>query len=451
MEACRTRVWTRAPDASSSEVFPTASLVDLPGAQTWAAAPLVVAGRAIGALTVARAGEGTLERATVDMLEMYGRLLALALHNAAQRAALFRIRSNGEERVSLLEAELGSQPGVALETSLSPAMLEVAWKARQVAPTDTPVLILGETGTGKEWLARSIHRASARTEHPFVKINCAAIAAGVLESELFGHVKGAFTGATRDRPGRFQIAHRGTLLLDEIGEIPMELQSKLLRVLQEGTLFPVGSDRQVKVDVRILAATHVDLERAIAKRLFREDLYYRMSVFPLKMPPLRERLEDMPRLTEVLLQAQAVRTSRKGMRVTPEGLDKLCAYDWPGNVRELANVLERATILARTKELGPEVIDLPEHSPVVAHHSPSSSAPPPEAPSTVLTLDGAQRIHIQRALALTGGKIYGVHGAARLLGMKPSTLQSRMKKLGIARLNNVEGIEHEMNDGPPSA
>jgi transcriptional regulator with GAF, ATPase, and Fis domain len=347
------------------------------------------------------------------------------------------VRSDGEERVSLLEAELGSELGVAPETSLSPTMLDVAWKAHQVAPTDTPVLILGETGTGKEWLARAIHRASARAACPFVKINCAAIAAGVLESELFGHVKGAFTGATRDRPGRFQIAHRGTLLLDEIGEIPMELQAKLLRVLQEGALFPVGSDRQVTVDVRILAATHVDLEQAIAERLFREDLYYRISVFPLKVPPLRERLEDLPRLTEVLLEAQTARTSRKGMRVTPEGLDKLCSHDWPGNVRELANVLERATILSRTKELGPDVLDLPERSPLAPR--PSSSSPPPPSSPTVLTLDGAQRLHIQRALALTGGRIYGAHGAARLLGIKPSTLQSRMKKLGIARLPNGDG------------
>jgi formate hydrogenlyase transcriptional activator len=335
-------------------------------------------------------------------------------------------------------AELGAESDGVLETSLSPAVLEVAWKARQVAPTDTPVLILGETGTGKEWLARTVHRWSARTAHPFVQINCASMAAGILESELFGHVKGAFTGATRDRPGRFQIADHGTLLLDEVGEIPMELQSKLLRVLQEGTLFPVGSDREVTVDVRILASTHVDLERAIAERSFREDLYYRLSVFPLKLPPLRERLDDLPLLCDLLLEAQASRTGRRGMLVSPAGLEKLRAHAWPGNLRELANVLERATILSRENDLDPLLLDLPPCSPVEAESL--APRPPPEEPlASVLTLDEAQRRHIQHVLALTGGRLYGERGAARLLGMKPSTLQSRMKKLGLSR--TAEGRE----------
>jgi transcriptional regulator with GAF, ATPase, and Fis domain len=355
-----------------------------------------------------------------------------------QAAALLRLRSDGEERIGLLEAELGGETDSVLEASVSPAVQEVAWKARQVAPTDTPVLILGETGTGKEWLARAVHRWSNRTAHPFVKINCAAIAAGVLESELFGHVKGAFTGALRDRPGRFQIADHGTLLLDEVGEIPLDLQAKLLRVLQEGTLFPVGSDRQVQVDVRILASTHVDLERAIVAGTFREDLYYRLSVFPLKLPCLRERLDDLPWLCEVLLHAQAARTGRRGMKVSPEGLEKLRAHAWPGNLRELANVLERATILSPHRELEPRFLDLPECGPAAAE--PTTAPPPPlEEGQALLTLDDAQRLHIRRALAVTGGRIYGEHGAAHLLGMKPSTLQSRMKKLGIARTAQAKG------------
>ncbi len=215
-------------------------------------------------------------------------------------------------------------------------MRDLARRARQVAETDTPVLLLGETGTGKERLARAIHRWSSRADHPFVTINCAAIPAGLLESELFGHVKGAFTGATRDRAGRFQMAHGGTLLLDEVGELPVELQAKLLRALQEKTFEPVGSDRTVRADVRILAATHVDLQQAIAQRRFREDLYYRLSVFPLRLPPLRERLEDLPQLCAFLLGEQARRTGRRGMRVTPEGLARLArmtglatCVNWP--------------------------------------------------------------------------------------------------------------------------
>jgi transcriptional regulator with GAF, ATPase, and Fis domain len=410
---------------------PPADPFALQGARSWVLAPLMLGGAPIGVLSVARACAEPFEAAAVGAVEVYARLLATAACTVVQAMAILRLKSDGEERVSLLEAELGGETDTVLEASLCPAVQDVAWKARQVAPTDTPVLILGETGTGKEWLARAVHRWSSRTGHPFVKINCAAIAAGVLESELFGHVKGAFTGALRDRPGRFQIADRGTLLLDEVGEIPMDLQAKLLRVLQEGTLFPVGSDRQVTVDVRILASTHVDLERAIVAGTFREDLYYRLSVFPLKLPPLRERPDDLPWLCEVLLLAQAARTGRRGMKVSPEGLEKLRGHAWPGNLRELANVLERATILSPHRELEPRFLDLPACACPAPEPAPRAS-PPPEA-AAVLTMDEAQRLHIQRALSACGERIYGEHGAAALLGMKPSTLQSRMKKLGIGR------------------
>ncbi len=299
-----------------------------------------------------------------------------------------------------------------------------------MAETDTPVLLLGETGTGKERLARAVHRWSARAEGAFVTLNCAAIPAGLLESELFGHVKGAFTGATRDRAGRFQMAHGGTLFLDEVGELPVELQAKLLRALQEKTFEPVGSDRTVRADVRILAATHVDLQQAISQRRFREDLYYRLSVFPLRLPPLRERLEDLPPLCAFLLEEQARRTGRRGMKVTPEGLARLAAYDWPGNIRELANALERATILSRKPELGAEAFDLP----IRVSGMKASVEAPPLVEGAVPTLEEVQRQHILRVLTLTQGRIYGPGGAAALLGLKPSTLQSRMKKLGITRL-----------------
>jgi transcriptional regulator with GAF, ATPase, and Fis domain len=346
-------------------------------------------------------------------------------------------------------------------------MREVYRRAERVAPTTTPVLIRGETGTGKERLAFAIHQMSPRRAQPFVRLNCAAIPAALLEAELFGHVKGAFTGAERDRAGRFQLANGGTLLLDEIGELPMELQAKLLRVLQEGTLEPVGSDRTVKVDVRVLAATHVDLERAIAERAFREDLYYRLDVFPLMLPPLRERLDDLPGLVDTILREQARRTGRGGMRVTPAALVKLAAYPWPGNLRELANLLERATILATSRDITPELLALPDaprpalaaagdgwSAPLVdARARPARGAGPgaralgaprvedlaPRPPGARWpTLEEVEAEYVRRVLAETEGRIYGAGGAAEILGLKPSTLQSRMKKLGVARRGGAE-------------
>lgn len=468
--------------------------LDLPGDRWGLVVPLSVGRRALGVLSLARAGGPAFDAGAIAAAQVHARALSLALLALGQSAEIERLRSHGDERISLLETELRGPSNEVIEASRSAAMREVAWRARQVAPTDTPVLILGETGVGKEWLAHAIHSWSARAARPFVKMNCAAIASGTLDSELFGHAKGAFTGATRARPGRFQIADGGTLLLDEVGELPLEVQAKLLRVLQDGTFFPVGSDRLVRVDVRILAATLVDLERAIAARTFRDDLYYRLAVFPLRVPPLRRRIEDLPMLCDVLLAQQAARTGRRRVRVSPEGLAKLATYAWPGNLRELGNVLERATILSRGgDELAPEVLDLPGRAsqaavtparpqPAVTHAAGAAAiqpaatgagggtAPLPGGPSAAaqvqgnaavqppepqprgdaavqppatgpldagmpatLTLDEVQRLHIERALQLTHGKVYGEDGAARLLGMKPSTLQSRMRKLGVRR------------------
>jgi transcriptional regulator with GAF, ATPase, and Fis domain len=226
------------------------------------------------------------------------------------------------------------------------------------------------------------------------------------------------------------MANGGTLFLDEVGELPLELQPKLLRALQEGQFEPVGSDASVKVDVRILAATHVDLESAIAERRFREDLYYRLSVFPLRLPPLRERLSDLPRLCEALLAEQARRTGRRGTRVTAEGLAKLATHAWPGNLRELSNVLERATILAAGSRLSPDVLDLPQ----ARRDAEKAAEPKAAAPFALRSLDEVQREHIRKVLAATGGRIYGRSGAAKILGLPPSTLQSRMRRLGVERL-----------------
>lgn len=424
LETRRAKAFTE-HDHSHGDGDPFDGILDLPDGHACMVVPLCAADRCVGVLTLDRTRCETFPQQVVDLVEVYAQILTMAFVNAEQRAILERLREQDLEHVRLLQTEMAGSPGV-FEESAAPAMRELALRTRQVARTDTPVLIRGETGTGKERLARAIHEWSPRADRPFVKINCAAIPAGLLESELFGHVKGAFTGANADRAGRFATANGGTLLLDEIGELPLELQAKLLRVLQEGTFEPVGSDRTVKVDVRMLAATHVDLEAAIAEKRFREDLYYRLAVFPLRLPPLRERLEDLPKLCTSLLADLGERTGRTNVAVSPEGLAHLATYPWPGNVRELANVLERGTILSAGNRLEPSCLDLPRRA--GGDIAPAMAAPAPAQPTT---LDDVQRAHIRSVLAQVGGRIYGKGGAAELLGLKPSTLQSRMKKLGL--------------------
>jgi transcriptional regulator with GAF, ATPase, and Fis domain len=292
--------------------------------------------------------------------------------------------------------------------------------ARSVAVTDTPVLLTGETGTGKEVLAETIHDWSRRPGS-FVKINCAAIPESLVESELFGHTKGAFSGATMARAGRFVTANGGTLLLDEIGDMPLTAQAKLLRVLQDGTFEPVGSDRTVKVNVRVIAASNCDLAAAIAGGSFRADLYYRLNVFPLRLPPLRERREDIPLIAEEFLRGFALRTGRGPWSLSADTLERLSDYAWPGNIRELVNILERAAILSAPGTL---TVELP---PSIA-----ATADEPAARGW-RTLAATEGEYIRAVLAHTKGRIYGPQGAAKLLGLKPSTLQSRMGKLGIMR------------------
>lgn len=363
-----------------------------------------------------------LDRET-DAPLLHERIHALTQQATVQSQELDRLRRMADERVSLLELELHCMADAALDASVSPAVQQVAWRAKQVARDDTPVLIFGEVGVGKEWLARSVHRTSPRAGQPFVKLNCSAIAASAIESELFGHAKGTRSGATPPKPGRFQIADGGTLLLDEVGELPLDVQAKLLRVLEDGSFFPVGSDHVEHVDVRIVASTRVDLDDAIVAQTFREDLFYRLHVFPLRIPPLRERLEDLPTLCAVLLAQISWRTGRRNVHVTPAGLEKLASHSWPGNLRELANVLERAMLLSPAGDLEANVLDLPRRR--------EDTAAAQDAP--LVTLDEMQRRHIARVLALTRGRIYGDGGAAKILGLKPSTLQSRMERLGMRR------------------
>jgi formate hydrogenlyase transcriptional activator len=287
----------------------------------------------------------------------------------------------------------------------------------RVAPRDVTVLIFGESGTGKELVARAIHRTSSRAHKPCVAINCAALAETLLESELFGHEKGAFTGAIAQKVGRFELANKGTLFLDEVGDIPLELQPMLLRALQEHEFERLGGVRTIKVDVRLVAATNRDLSQMIASREFRSDLYYRLSVFPLSVPSLRERTGDIPKLVRYFTQKYAQRMNKRIDTIPSAAMEALVSYGWPGNVRELENLIERAVILTRGSSLEIPLAEL--------RATPDAATP--------VTLEDAERDHIRRVLEQAGGVVGGRNGAAARLGMKRTTLQSKMKKLGISR------------------
>jgi Nif-specific regulatory protein len=326
----------------------------------------------------------------------------------------------------------------------SPALLAVLQLVERAAPTDATVLILGETGTGKELIARAIHDRSARKDRPLVKVNCGAISAGLVESELFGHVKGAFTGALDKRTGRFELADGGTLFLDEVGELPSETQVKLLRVLQEGEFEPVGSSRTVKVDVRIIAATNRNLEDEVKAGRFRADLFYRLNVLPLHNPPLRQRKEDIPQLAMFFLSRFSRQFGRTLDGIAQETIELMMNYHWPGNIRELQNLIERGVVLSNGAAL---TIDrrllpsaqtgqpMPEAQPLVvaqaaAHHSEQHAAPPLASPTS---LEDLERQHILKVLSQTNWVIEGDKGAARMLNLHPNTLRSRLKKMGIQR------------------
>jgi formate hydrogenlyase transcriptional activator len=301
----------------------------------------------------------------------------------------------------------------------SSALRRVLKQVETVAPTDSTVLVLGETGTGKELIVRAIHHLSSRVDHPVVKVNCAAIPTGLLESELFGHEKGSFTGAIAQKIGRFELAHKGTLFLDEVGDIPLELQPKLLRVLQEQEFERIGSTKTIRVNVRLVAATNAALHQMVTEKRFRMDLYYRLNVFPILIPPLRERPEDIPLLVRYFVQKYS-RLRKKEIRSVPvEVMDTLERYLWPGNIRELENIIERAVILSTGRELRVSLDEL-------------KIAEEP-APHRANTLEDAERDHILKVLKDTKWVVGGPRGAAARLGMNRTTLQFRMKKLSITR------------------
>ena len=426
-------------DHAHGEGDPYDGVLDLPHGHSCMVVPLFAGDRSLGAITFDRTECYPYPNETLRLARVYGQIVALGLVAAEQAARLDRYRRRLQEEKRLLLEEHGgpSEAGRMLEHSRSPEMRRITQLAKQVAITDAPVLIRGETGTGKEVLAAAIHDWSRRRHGPFVKINCAALPENLIETELFGHTKGAFSGATKPRPGRFAVADGGTLLLDEIGELSPALQAKLLRVLQEGTYEQVGSDKPVRVDVRIMAATHVDLEDAMSAGSFREDLFYRLNVFPIELPALRARREDIGAIAREFLTRLAARRGGGPWSIGPEALAALEQRDWPGNVRELLNVLERATILCPEGELA---FDSPATAGARPARRAEASAPKGEASDDaipMITLDELQAQHIRRVVDHCGGRIYGERGAAKILGLKPSTLQSRMKKLGVPRV--VEG------------
>ncbi len=310
----------------------------------------------------------------------------------------------------------------------SAAMRRVQEKIAQVAPTDSTVLIRGETGTGKELIARAIHRASARRDRPLVAVNCGAIARGVVESELFGHEKGAFTGALTRKIGYMELADGGTLFLDEVGDLPLDLQVKLLRVLQEGEVIRVGATQPVRVNVRVVAATHRDLAAMVQRGEFRQDLYYRLNVFPITVAPLRERTEDIPDLARHFTARYAGRLGKAIDAVPTAVLDRLREFPWPGNIRELANVIERSVIITPGSALVLAEWATGQHAPVAPR-----PAGDPAASALPTTLQAVDREHILRVLEASGWRVSGPGGAAERLGLKPTTLEARMKKLGISR------------------
>jgi formate hydrogenlyase transcriptional activator len=359
------------------------------------------------------------------------RLYAKSEHDRRRLAALLQERRTLRRRVTQLQDEIREAHPLDAIVSESDVFGDALHQVSLVAPGDTTVLLLGETGTGKELLARLIHARSERAEAPFVAVNCAALPESLVESELFGYEKGAFTGAATRKLGKFELAHGGSLFLDEVGDLPSEAQAKLLRVLQDSEVQRVGATATIKVDVRVIAATNQDLEVAIAERRFRPDLYYRLSVFPIKVPPLRERPEDIDVLARHFVAVFAKKRRKPITDIEPAALARLRGYPWPGNVRELQNVIERAVILSTGAVVEADIIALPERALSAQWRPASSGHVPPD--SEVRSLAEAEGLAIRQALTATRWRISGPGGAAELLHLRPTTLHAKMKKLGIRR------------------
>ena len=396
------------------------------GAQSMCRLPLVSRDRVLGVLSVGAVREHAFTDDDVSFLGDVAKQVAIAVENAIAYDKIATLKDKLAQEKVYLEDEIRTELNFEEIVGSSEALRHVLRQVETVAPTDSTVLIYGETGTGKELIARALHTLSARKGHAFVKLNCAAIPTGLLESELFGHERGAFTGAIAQRVGRFELAHRGTMFLDEIGEVPLELQPKLLRVLQEREFERLGSTRTLPTDARLIAATNRDLAEMVATQTFRSDLYYRLNVFPMRMPPLRERPEDIPVLVRHFVQQFSRRNNRSIDTIPWDTMDALVHYPWPGNIRELQNVIERGVIVSRGPVLKVPIAEFK------AHTARAAIAKPVKPTSTLRdALGETERNQILKALEQSQWVIAGPKGAAARLGMKRSTLQFRIRKLGI--------------------
>ena len=380
--------------------------------------PLATPRATLGFLAFNRRSDMAFSADDMDHSAQAAAQIAIALENALAFQEIAALKDRLASENIYLDQEIRNVQHLGEIVAESPALKRILNQVATVGATDTTVLLLGETGTGKELIARAVHSASERRARALVTVNCATSPAGLLESEWFGHEKGAFTGALSQKVGRFELAHQGTLFLDEIGDVPLELQAKLLRVLQEHEIERLGSTRTIRVDFRLIAATNRNLDEMVPKREFRADLYYRLNVFPIRIPPLRERPEDIPPLVRYFVQRFAKRLRRPIESVSRESMELLCRWPWPGNVRELQNVIERAVILTR----GPAL---------TISRAEFESAAPPISPA--VTLEEAEREHILRTLEQAGWVIGGPQGAAERLGLKRTTLFSTMRRLGIVR------------------
>jgi len=405
--------------------------------------PLVSRGRALGILRVGRTAERPYDADEVDFLRLAAGQVAIAIENALAFEEITRLKDRLAEEKLYLEEEFRSEMGFEQIIGSSPALRHVLQLVETVAPSDSTVLLLGETGTGKELIARAIHERSRRKGRTFVKLNCAAIPTGLLESELFGHEKGAFTGAISQKVGRMELADQGTLFLDEVGDIPSEIQPKLLRVLQEREFERLGSTHTRKVNLRLVAATNRDLEKMVADREFRNDLYYRLNVFPIRIPPLRDRREDIPLLVGYFVQKCAKQMQKRIEAVPVSVMKGLTAWDWPGNIRELENFIERAVILTRGKSLDAPLGELRKYKRDEPARTSASGTEDDIARivrETVASLKGKspesehskkQHDEIVRVLTECKGRVGGAGGAASRMGISRTTLISRIKRLGI--------------------
>jgi formate hydrogenlyase transcriptional activator len=405
------------------------------GLQAVCCTPLIHHGHTFGTLNLASRRLDAFTAQDLELLQPVGAQIAIAVENALAFKEIDALKNKLAVEKLYLEEEIRSEFNFEEIVGESAALKRALAQVELAAPAGTTVLLLGETGTGKELFARAIHNLSTRRDRTFVKINCAAIPSGLLESELFGHERGAFTGAISQKIGRFELADRGTLFLDEVGDLPLELQPKLLRVLQEQEFERLGGNRTQRVDVRVVAATNQDLSKQVAERAFRSDLYYRLNVFPIQIPALRERPEDIPLLVRYFVQRFS-RSLNKGVEYIPaDVMDALSNYSWPGNIRELENLLERAVLLSPGKELRVPLSEIKSSAvnSAAGMDLSSSLTSPASLTSSISTLEEAERQHILRALKHTQWRIAGPKGAATILGMKRTTLQARMRKLGIRR------------------